>query len=307
MARTFDVSLHADEPVVSGLKRLAGEWIENARTRIEHPGGDRNEDVHAVRTTIKRVRAILRLIRPAISESLFKAENVRLRHAARRLAFFRDAAIGRQTLTRLSASTAHPRDRAAFALVLDRYAGLAEPPHAGRRERAMSDVARALRRSGQRFQRLRVTADDWEVIGPGLERVYRQARKGMKRVFADGDDQAFHRWRSRVKNLYYELQLLAPIRPKRLGRMIAQLGKLQEKIGSDHDLAVLKAGLQKAPVQCGGAAAVKRVLFRLKARSDRLRFASRPLGEAIFDERPGRFVHALERHWKKWLPKASNG
>lgn len=93
-----DFSLHADEPLRAGLIRVADALIQNAVDRIRGPTSDHGEDVHLVRVTIKRLRAMLRLIRPVISKTAFDRERARLRKAARRLSFARDSDVARQTL-----------------------------------------------------------------------------------------------------------------------------------------------------------------------------------------------------------------
>jgi CHAD domain-containing protein len=115
----------------------------------------------------------------------------------------------------------------------------------------MSDVARDLEQIGRCIARLRVHGHDWQVIEPGLLAVYRRGRKQMNSAFAAGDDEAFHQWRIFVKHLYYELQFLQSVSPKRLGKMIERLKKLQDLIGADHDVAMLKSLLQKTPDRFG--------------------------------------------------------
>jgi len=85
--KKLDVSLHADEPLRAGLLRVADSLIQNAVDRIRYPTTDRVEDVHLVRVAIKRLRALLRLIRPVIRETTYDRENARLKKAARRLSF----------------------------------------------------------------------------------------------------------------------------------------------------------------------------------------------------------------------------
>ena len=45
----------------------------------------------------------------------------------------------------------------------------------------------------------------------------------MGSALRHGDDEAFHKWRIRVKNLYYELQTLHHVWPERLDKMVAGL------------------------------------------------------------------------------------
>ena len=97
----INVALQADEPLRAGLLRVADNLVKSAVERIRNPTSDRVEDLHFVRVTIKRLRAILRLIRPAIKRRAFDRENVRLRTAARGLSISRDSDVARQTLAAL--------------------------------------------------------------------------------------------------------------------------------------------------------------------------------------------------------------
>ncbi len=102
-----------------------------------------------------------------------------------------------------------------------------------------------LQRSRQNIQRLRIVGDEWRSLGPGLAQVYRSGRRRMRSALTSGDDAAaFHRWRTRVKVLYYQLQMLNSVWPKRLGKTVAFLRKLEHKLGADHDLSVLKSVLK---------------------------------------------------------------
>ena len=289
-----DISLHADEPLLAGLLRVAKSLIQHAVGCIEHPNNDRAEDVHAVRTSIKRLRAILRLVRPAIGRTFFERENAHLRKAARRLAFTRDTDVARQTLVELSDEIG----RDMLTTTVSGFEKQATPP--ADIDNTMSDVALDLEQIGRSIARLRLPGDDWQVIEPGLLAVYRQGRKRMNSAFAAGDDEAFHQWRIFVKHLYYELEFLESVSPKRLGKMIARLKKLQDMIGADHDVAVLKSLLQKTPDRFGGAEIVARVVACLAAKSRKLRRASKPLGTAIFCKKPRCFARKLSRRWNDW-------
>jgi CHAD domain-containing protein len=108
-----DVALRADEPFRAGLLRVADNLVKNAVERIKNPTSDGVEDLHFVRVTIKRLRAILRLIRPAIKKRAFDRENLRLRTVARRLSIARDADVARQTLATLPFAKQSEKDSAA--------------------------------------------------------------------------------------------------------------------------------------------------------------------------------------------------
>lgn len=291
-----DVSLRADEPIGAGILRIGEGLIQSITDSSKQPTGEWGEYVHNVRTTIKQLRALLRLIRPALGESFFERENARLRGAARRLAFARDTDVARETLKKLSVSGDCEKEAVATALAA--FAGKVESPTDV--VQALSEVRQDLEQTKRNLQRLQLAKSDWEVIETGLQDVYRQSRKRMNTALQEREDEAFHKWRIRVKNLYYELQMLEPVWPKRLDKMTSSLAKLQDKIGRDHDIVVLKGLLRKTPEMFGGTETVERVIRCLEGKSQKLRRAVEPLSKAIFDKKPRRFVRKLGRHWSKW-------
>jgi CHAD domain-containing protein len=290
-----DVALRANEPLGTGVLRVAEDLIESITDSSEPSSQEEAEYVHTVRTTIKQLRALLRLIRPAIGEAFFNRENARLRAAAQRLSSARDVEVARETLKNISASGETEKKAVAAALAGLQTEGTAPTDI----HQALSEVRHDLEHTKRNLERLRL-AGEWEVIEAGLRDVYRQSRKRMNTALQAGDDEAFHRWRIRVKNLYYELQMLEPVWPKRLNKMTSRLAKLQHKIGLDHDVAVLKGLLRKTPDAFGGTETVERLIHRLENESQKLRHALQPLGEAIFYKKPRRFVHKLGRHWSNW-------
>ena len=208
----------------------------------------------------------------------------------------RDSDVARQTLATLPVSS--DLERGAVASVL---AGFSDNDGARSEiSEAAHEIELDLEQTRMALHQIRITGDEWEAIGPGLEDVYRQCRKRMRCAFGQGDHEAFHKWRIRVKKLYYELQTLQPVWPERLVKMVADLRQLEEKIGADHDLVVLKQSLLKMPDAFGGIKAVEHVVGLVNEKSKQLRRETEPLGEAIFDQTSRRFVRELGQYWSKW-------
>jgi CHAD domain-containing protein len=237
---------------------------------------------------------MLRLIRPVISKTAFDRERARLRKAARRLSFARDSDVARQTLATLPFSKGRGRDAAAVGL-----ASLNREPEA-EISKATNQIELDLEQTRRNLHRIRVSGREWKTIKRGLREVYRQCCKRMERAIRQGDDESFHKWRIRVKNFYYELQMLQPAWPARLNKMVSGLGRLQDEIGADHDLIILKRALRKTPDAFGGAEAVEQLIDSLDHKSRKLRRVAEPLGRAIFNQTSRRFVRELGQHWNKW-------
>ena len=275
--KSSDASLRHHETLGHGLLRSA-EGLINSVTAHSEESRDGEEVLHQFRTTIKRLRALLRLIRPAVGSAFFDRENERLRIAARLLSGTRDSEVARETLKALPVS--HQPVREAMDVVLP---GLEKRVERAKAHKAnVNEVKARLEQTVQSFRHLKFPGTDQEVIKTGIRVVYKQGLRRMKDAIRTGEDSAYHRWRIRAKHLYYDLQFLEPVWPKQLHRMISRLSKLQDPLGLDHDLIVLRAELTKTPDAFGGKEAVQRIVSCLDRQSHELRRAAEPLGRKIW-------------------------
>ena len=286
------LTLRADESAKAGVLRLADDLICAALRRARRPGRNPAEDVHFLRTTTKRLRALLQLVRPVIVGAAFESENGRLKRAALRLAPFRDRAVARETLKALGQSSA-VLWKICRADSADKAQAKGDP------RSAMRAAAHDLEESRRGFQRLCIRGESWDAIEPGLMKTYTQARTRMKAVIADPSDPAFHRWRIRVKQLCYQLHWLEAVWPKRFGRMLKRLRKLEEKLGADHDLVILRTLLETTPGTCE-VDVIRQVKKCAAKTSRRLRRASERLGAKALRETPRRFRGSCEKRWRAW-------
>src|SRR6266516_4013585 len=73
--------LKGDETIADGVRRVATAQLDDALENLRDPSRDRGEAVHEARKDLKKVRAILRLVRDRVGDDLYKVENRRLRDA----------------------------------------------------------------------------------------------------------------------------------------------------------------------------------------------------------------------------------
>lgn len=300
--KTRQLAFCRNESVSAGLTRVVDELIKSAIARIKQPSTDREEDLHQVRLAIKRLRAILRLLRPLVSKTFFKRENARLRSAARRLARLRDLAVARRTLEQVTDKLASHSQDAAVQEVFESF--LAQTPASSRydedREAALRLAGRALAQTRHAFRVLPLPDRGWNTIEPGLKKLYRQNRTWMKCASSSDKDEDFHEWRKRVKYYFYLLEMLIPMWPSRLGKMVKHLDCLQDKLGKDHDLAVLKSFLVKHLSNAKNKKPVGKVIEYLEKQSAKFRKQSMALGKILFDEKLSNWMKALRKRWEDW-------
>jgi CHAD domain-containing protein len=260
--------------------------------------------VHETRKAIKRLRALMRLLREQLGEKGFARENSLLRDAGLRLAGARDAQVRVITLDALIER--HPKklarrrgvSRLRSQLVLEREQAM--------REAYEDDLARA--EVLDELRALRERVEEWgfprqegiAIVAPGLRSIYRQGDSRRRRAARSSrrkDAHAMHQWRKRVKDLRYAAETLDRGEP--LHRLARRADRLGELLGEDHDLAMLAEHLG-APGENGhshapavGAKTRKLLLKLIARRRRRLRRRALIKGERLYALEPKRFVRRV--------------
>ena len=76
--------LKRSESVAEGIRRIAREEIESAADQLSKGHRDRDEAIHEARKSIKKVRAVLRLVHPELGDTYYQ-ESSYLRDVGRKL------------------------------------------------------------------------------------------------------------------------------------------------------------------------------------------------------------------------------
>jgi CHAD domain-containing protein len=125
-------------------------------------------------------------------------------------------------------------------------------------------------------------------LGRGLERIYRKGRKAFARADA-GDDETLHESRKQAKYLSKALETLA--RPG--GSAMAKRAKLAEsiadKLGDDHDLAVLRQKLSASRHSHSGA-----LLSRIQSRRRKLQRKALKQSRRLYSRKARAFASVLD-------------
>ena len=299
-AELFPAETLADE-----LRHIALGQLDHAIRLLAAENGTApaGNAVHETRKAIKRLRALMRLLRGQLGAKSFARENAVLRDAGLRLAGARDAEVRVITLDGLLER--YPRK-------LGRRRGVARlrSQLIAQREQAILDayedhLARAEVLGELRALRERV--EHWSfprqegiaIVEPGLRSIYRQGDRRRRRAARSEPSgaRAMHQWRKRVKDLRYAAEMLDRGDPlRRLARRADRLGEL---LGDDHDLAMLAEHL-RAPGENGQGHALavgantRGLLLKLIARRRRrLRRRALIKGERLYALKPKRFVRQV--------------
>jgi len=292
-------ALDPTEPIATGVSRVAIGQLNVIAARLTEAGGPSAEGVHESRKSLKRLRALARLARPALGEQRYRDTNAALRDAAAHLAGARDAEVMLATLDGLVRR--HPSRCPEGA-----FDGLRERLHAER-----GDEARTLGDAGATIVMAELEdvpgaistwlpADaDFAVLEPGLRRIYAEGRERYRGVRKRASTEALHDWRKRVKDLRYMSELLGAADPPRMRRLGDLADRLGETLGDDHDLGVL-ATLVRADGETFADPADRKLLLRLiRRRRATLQRRALKLGRRLYRRRPRRFGADVARSWAR--------
>jgi CHAD domain-containing protein len=268
------------ESIGDALARIADEELAAAATLLADRGGrDPDAAIHETRKGIKRMRTLLRLYRFALDKKVVRRNNVRLRDAGRTLSGARDRRVLADTLHGLA--EAEPRLGGAVARALTLPTTRSGD---GDVAAAISAAAAQLAKVRAGLSRWRPGPRGWKGIERGLRRIHRRAGRAGALAFAatPADSDLLHEFRKRVKDHWHVLQLLGGSWPALLTIEAAEVKRLSDLLGEDHDLALLIAVLTTGR-RFEGRAALTRAA---EGRSGELRTQARSLASRLYAETP---------------------
>jgi CHAD domain-containing protein len=198
-----------------------------------------SESVHKARQHIKKLRALLRLIRGELDREIYHRQNAALRKMARALSGMRESTIQLKTLATLRRS--HPvqlskKEFQFFKKILLR--AHRRQPHALKASKAFSK---------KKLKRLKHEINRWKIDGIkardlqlGIKKTRNRFLDAHQQARLAPDDKTIHEWRKRTKDFLYQSQFLENLRPEFFVRQAEWLGRLGEYLGDAHDLAMLE-------------------------------------------------------------------
>ncbi len=280
------------EPFEEGVRRITVDQITRAQAQLGDKG-DNAVAVHETRKGLKRLRALLRLIRPAIGEEAFRRENAQLRDIGLSLSGARDRHVLLETANKLEGAAGMARKGLMSGLrnCIAAVNGAGLPL-------SMQQAQDRLAEANDRLAGLHIEGSGFDIVGAGLERSYRKARRAFAHAYREPTDEAFHEWRKGAQAHWRQMTLLARAWPEYLSARASEARTLSQLLGDDHDLAMLVAFVHsEAAVALSGehAALIEKAA---RQRQAELREAGRPRGERLFAEPPKRLRRSIGAYWQ---------
>ena len=293
--RTTHFRFRTHEKVPDAVKRMVLEQLDEATELLATRGVGIDEAIHEARVCLKKIRAILRLIRREIGNGEFKAENRRYRDAGRRLSSVRDSAVIIDTFDKLTSDAHVPAtpDMELMRASLVR----AEGTPVVEKEAALLEVASVLAGARARIEDWRIDHRGFAVLRPGLKRVYGDGRAVLRTVRERPTVENLHELRKQVKSISYQIHLLRQAWPKTLHSYEDELKDLADFLSDHHDLAMLSKAVGDVSPDQGSGDLKKEIQDHIDSHQGELRKEAMPLAERIYVEKPAAFVRRIEGYW----------
>jgi len=293
--------LKSGEPVPEAMRRVVEEEIAWAIDQLSGKG-DANRDVaiHEARKSIKKIRGVLRLMRPEI-DPVFAFENVRFRNLGRRLSVFRDAGAVIETFDALILKY-QPELRKRRLLSVRR--GLVMRKQQSEIvdgvQLVMAGAIRTLRAARRRVPQWPLVHDGFAAVAPGLESTFRRGQKAFQLCRKDPTPENYHEWRKRVKDHWYHIRLLENLWTDMMQAYERTLKELETWLGEDHNLVVLREKVLSEPGYYGGRNNLKWFREFVAEYQHELRANSLSLAARIYQEKPRQFTRRMQHFWDAW-------
>jgi CHAD domain-containing protein len=285
---------HDDDSVDAGFRRIAGEQLTKALASLDDDGA-LHEGVHDARKRVKKLRGLLRLVRPAFKG--YSGENERLRDAARTLSGLRDHTAMLETLARLTARHPEVDGRRMVPLRRDLEARRDAATAEGDLPERIAAFRDVLRETAARAGGWRLKAGGWEALGPGLALTYGRGRAAMTLAHKTGRGEDFHEFRKRVKYHGYHARLLVPVWPVLMEPYAVLLDDLGEVLGESNDLVAFAPIVAASELKTGARVALEDLVVE-----ERRRLEARALvvGARVFAEKPKAMARRMGAWWAAW-------
>ncbi|QDU38188.1 CHAD domain protein [Maioricimonas rarisocia] len=295
--------LERAESVSHGIRRIAIEQIEKAIGEIDDDTLSRHDAVHQVRKRFKKIRGLVRLVRPALGDQ-YEPINIWYRDAGRRLSEIRDATTMIECFDELAESASDVIEDAVLQSIHNRLVDRRQRIESASRpvEKTLDEIACALSEQRQQVDTWSLDDDGFDAIAGGLGKSFRRGRKTLNRAEQSPTDENLHEWRKRVKYHWFHSRLLRNVWPEVLKARINEMDRLSDLLGDDHDLAVLHETMKTSPPDDIGDAGVIPPLEGLiqQRRSDLQRQAF-DVGRRVYADSAKRLTQHLGVWWDVWI------
>ena len=272
------------------VRTMLRAHLQEAARAIDGKDAPSDEDVHHGRKKIKRARASLRLLREAIGDDKYRRENVVLRDIARPLSLVRDAHVICETLEDLLKDEKVMRGADA-AKLRRKLAGARESSRRALKAAERGKLVKELEGIQQRVARWKLPFDGTS-LHQGIHRLYRKGRKSLELAQSEGTPEALHEARKQAKYLELAAEPLGTVSKTVMSDVLERAKEVEDELGVDRDLSLLKAKLKGLKRQIGGA---NKLVSQIEKQQRKRQAKALRMGKRLYAKKARKFMRRVAR------------
>ena len=273
----------SDRSVQDAVRRIATEQIKTAVASIDGPAIAPAASVHELRKSCKKIRGLLRLVRPQFKR--YDTENAAFRDIAASVSSVRDTDV---LIATYDAVVLHYQEQANRSALTSIRHGLTQRRNASALGQDPGELLLQCRErlleAADRVDGWQLQADGFAAMEEGLGNSFKHARKAMRKAKQSPLPELLHQWRKRCKDHWYHARLLQPIWPGPMQAHVECAHVLTEGLGQHHDLAVFLHILDAQPHDLGDADSIEIMASLARNRQDALATQAFALGTRLLAE-----------------------
>lgn len=285
----------------AGFRRIAGEQIAKALAELNNAELGQAAKVHQVRKRLKKLRALLWLVRPGLGKRYRRLDTV-FRDLGRELSVARDAEVRLVTADAVVDGSREQEVQNLLATVntllkFDRNQVI-------NTDAAMDGILESV---GRELEAARLSIEQTplkKIPAKGLlkryVKIYKRSRKGLDTLAIHSSDDDWHQWRKALKHYWYQTLLLEGLWPAMMRARARELRRLTEWLGQDHDRALLRQFLEKEEFIDRNGAGYEILLALIDEERRELKCRSLILGSRICAEPVSAYRRRLATYWRLW-------
>ena len=257
-----------------------------------------HEAIHSTRKTMKRIRALLRMVREGAGYSLYLRENRFYRDISRHLSRARDLYVLQETLHSVTSKkkqlmSAAEELKSRITLAMEEEMEALSAPGG-----AFQIIPPALDAAVKRLDATLQLSDDFSAIERGMRRTYRKGRRLFSALKKDPHMAHTHEFRKSCRYLQFQMELIVPLYPALLRGYAASIDKLTEKLGKIRDLQRLQLYVRETGVEASPDVIDGTFMKAVQTLSRKTHQEIYRLPPLIYAEKPVRFTDRIHCYWQ---------
>lgn len=284
------------EPIDLALSRILQEEVSKALSHVRLID-ERPKAVHEARKSLKRMRALLVLLRPLDRDKDIRNAEKQVRSVARGLSTMRDSYVvceaaalleknahigNRQLLRDVRSWLQARRDKAQHKL---------DPSHVQSAIAELKSLENTL--ADIKFKNASIDA-----LLSSAQNTYRKGRAAMAVALAHENEEEMHEWRKLVQAHWRHMRLLGDAWAEESKARVELARELSEVLGVHHDLAILRQTILANKLVFVDASDIEMLCDAIDVQQRQRALRATTLAERLYAEKPKPFLKRWSVYWQ---------